>query len=503
MELLHSVMYGFQVAVEPHNLFACFIGVLLGTLVGVLPGLGPVATISLLLPITLKMSPVSAIIMLAGIYYGAQYGGSTTSILMNIPGDATSVMTCVDGHQMALKGHAGPALGISAIGSFFGGTVALAGVMFLAAPLANFGLRFGPPEFFSLVFLALTIVTFLATGSVLKATIMGALGLFTGMVGMDINTGIPRFTLGIRTFYDGISLVPVIMGLFGVGEILISIEERTKVDALKTELKRLWPSLQDWRESRGSIARGTVLGFFLGLIPGGGALMATFTSYALEKRISKHPEKFGHGAIEGVAGPETANNAGSQAAFVPLLALGIPSNVVTAVLLGALMIQGVEPGPLLMQNHPDVFWGVITSMYAGNVILVVLNLPLVGLWVQILKIPYRFLVPIILLVCMVGVYTIDYNVVDIFTMTFFGFVGYLMNKFGFEPAPFVMGMVLSDIFENSFRQSMVLSDGSFSIFFNRPLSAIFMISGLLILAGYLLPWVRKRKKEMGLWASEE
>jgi putative tricarboxylic transport membrane protein len=293
------------------------------------------------------------------------------------------------------------------------------------------------------------------------------------------------------------------MGLFGVGEILTNIEEKAKMYSLKTKLERIWPSLQDWKESRMPIARGTVLGFFLGLIPGGGALMATFASYALEKRISRHPEKFGHGAIEGVAAPETANNAGSQAAFVPLLAFGIPSNVVTAVLLGALMIHGVEPGPLLMEHHADIFWGAITSMYVGNVMLVILNLPLIGVWVQILKVPYRFLAPTILLFCAVGVYSTNNNVVDIFTMSFFGVIGYLMNKFGFEPAPFVMGMVLSNLFENSFRQSMTLSNGSFSIFFARPLSAIFMVGGLLILASYLLPSFRKRKQEMSLWASEE
>ncbi len=501
MEVLEQVLYGFRVAVLPSNLLACFIGVLLGTIIGVLPGLGPVATISILLPITLKMSPVAAIIMLAGIYYGAQYGGSTTSILVNLPGEATSVMTTLDGYQMALQGRAGPALGIAAIGSFIGGTVALVGVMFLSAPLARFALRFGPPEFFALIFLALTIVTSLAVRSTLKAVIAAALGLFTGVVGMDMDTGMPRFTMGIRTFHDGIDLVPVVMGLFGVGEILSNVGTKMKMDLLKDKLERIWPSMQDWVESRLPILRGTVVGFFLGLIPGGGALMATFSAYAVEKRISRHPEKFGHGAIEGVAAPETANNAGAQASFVPLLAFGIPSNVVTAVMLGALMIHGVEPGPLMMTRNADIFWGVITSMYIGNLMLIVLNLPLIGVWVQILKIPYKFLFPIILLFCMVGVYSANNNVVDIFTMVFFGVVGYLMNKFGFEPAPFVMGLVLSSTLENSFRQSLVLSNGSFGIFFSRPLSAVLMIAALLILAGYLLPWFRKRRQEMASWTS--
>jgi len=489
--VLEQVLYGFQVAATPANLMACFIGVLLGTFIGVLPGLGPVATISILLPITLKMTPVAAIIMLAGIYYGAQYGGSTTSILVNLPGEATSVMTTLDGYQMALQGRAGPALGIAAIGSFIGGTIALVGVMFLSAPLATFALRFGPPEFFALIFLALTIVTSLAVRSTLKAIIVAALGLLAGVVGMDMDTGMPRFTMGIRTFNDGIDLVPVIMGLFGVGEILSNVDEKMKIDLLNVKLERIWPSMRDWVESRMPILRGTAVGFFLGLIPGGGALISTFASYAVEKRISRHPEKFGHGAIEGVAGPETANNAGAQASFIPLLAFGIPSNVVTAVMLGALMIHGVEPGPLLMTQHADIFWGVITSMYIGNAMLVVLNLPLVGVWVQILKIPYRYLFPIILLFCMVGVYSTNNNVFDIFTMFFFGIAGYLMNKFGFEPAPFVMGMILSSLFENSFRQSLVLSDGSLGIFFSRPLSAVLMTVGLLVLASHLLTWFRK------------
>jgi putative tricarboxylic transport membrane protein len=494
VEIFGQILFGFQVALSPDNLLYCFIGVLLGTLVGVLPGLGPLATMSILMPITLKVSGESAIIMFAGIYYGAQYGGSTTSILVNVPGEATTVVTCIDGYQMALQGRAGPALGIAAIGSFIGGTISLIGVMFLAAPLAQFALRFGPPEYFALIFLALTIVSGLAVGSTIKALLMAALGMLIGVIGMDMNTGIPRFTFGIRALFDGVGLVPVIMGLFGIGEILINIEEKIELDVFKAKIERILPSIQDWLESRWAILRGTLLGFFLGIIPGGGALIATFASYALEKRISRHPEKFGHGAIEGVAGPETANNAGAQGAFIPMLALGIPSNVVIAVLIGTLMIHGVQPGPLLMTEHPEIFWGVITSMYLGNVMLLVLNLPLIGLWVQLLRVPYMLLFPAIILFCLVGVYSINNSVTEIFIMAFFGMIGYLLKKFGYGPAPLVMGLVLSSMMENAFRQSLTLSDGKMSTFFVRPISAVLMIVALAVLASYAIPWMRKVKR---------
>jgi len=431
--------------------------------------------------------------MLAGIYYGAQYGGTITSILINVPGEVTTIVTCIDGHQMALKGRAGPALGISAIGSFIGGTITLVGVMFLASPLSTFALAFGPPEYFALIFLALTVVSGLAVGSPVKALIMAALGMLTGVIGMDIQTGIPRFTFGIRAFYDGVGLVPVIMGLFGIGEIFINIEQKTKLDVATAKIERILPSIKDWVDSRWAILRGTLLGFFVGLIPGGGALIATFVSYTIEKKISRHPERFGHGAIEGVAGPETANNAGAQSSFIPLLSLGIPSNVVTAVLMGALIIHGVQPGPLLVTEHPDIFWGLITSMYIGNAMLLVLNLPLIRLWVQVLKVPYNFLFPAIILFCLVGVYSINNSVTSIFVMVCFGIIGYLMNKFRFEPAPFVMGLVLSGMMENTFRQSLTLSDGKLSIFFTRPISASLMILGLLVLLTYTIPWIKKRK----------
>ena len=496
MEIFEKVLYGFQIAVLPMNLVACFIGVSLGTFIGVLPGLGPIATISILFPITLTMPPETAIIMLAGIFYGAQYGGSTTSILVNLPGEATSVITTLDGYKMATQGRGGPALAIAAIGSFIGGTLALGGVMFLSAPLANFALRFGPPEYCALIFLALTIVTSLAVGSPLRAAISATLGMLVGIVGMDMHTGTPRFTMDVRTYYDGIDLVPVIMGLFGVGQILCNLEKRMGFDTVNVAIGKVWPSMRDWVDSRMPILRGSVVGFFLGLIPGGGALIATFASYALEKRLSRHPEKFGHGAIEGVAGPETANNAGAQACFIPLLSFGIPSNAATAVLLGALTIHGIAPGPMLVNQHPEIFWGIITSMYIGNIMLVILNLPLIGVWIQVLKMPNKFLFPLILLFCMVGVYCTNNNVVDIFTMVFFGFVGYLMEKFNFEPAPFVIAMVLGRIFEDSFRQSLTMSDGSFGIFFSRPLSAVFVITALLVLVGYLFAFSRKRKQKI-------
>ena len=494
METLDLVLYGFQVALTFQNILACFAGVLLGTLVGVLPGLGPVATISILLPITLSMNPVTAIIMLAGIYYGAQYGGSITSILINVPGEATTVVTCIEGHQMALAGRAGPALGISAIGSFIGGTICLVGIMFLAAPLASFALRFGPPEYSALIFMAITLITSLAVGSPLKGLATAVLGMLTGVVGMDLGTGVPRFTFGIHSLYDGVGLVPVIMGLFGIGEILTNVEQKASPEIIKTKFKNVWPTFQDWVASRMPILRGTAVGFFLGLIPGGGALISTFASYTLEKKLSRHPEKFGHGAIEGLAGPETANNSGAQASFVPMLSLGLPSNVVTAILIGALIIHGVEPGPLMISTNPDIFWGVLVSMYLGNVMLVILNLPMIALWVQILRVPYKFLMPLIMLFCLVGVYSTNFNVFDVFVMIFFGMIGYLMNKFQYEPAPFVMGLVLCPIFENAFRQSLSLSDGSLLVFFSRPIAAVLMIGGICILASYCLPWFRRKIK---------
>jgi putative tricarboxylic transport membrane protein len=469
------------VACQPGNLFFCFSGAVVGTLVGVLPGLGPAAAISLLLPVTYGISPTGAVIMLAGIYYGAQYGGSLTSILVNIPGEAASVVTCLDGYQMARQGRAGPALGISAFGSFIAGTIGVLGLTFVAPPLVKATLYFGPPEYFALMCLGLTILTFLAQGSMLKALIMAILGLFVGTVGVDLVTGTQRFTFQRPELMDGIGLVPIAMGMFGVTEILSNIEHVMTVSVFDAKLKGLFPSLEDWRNSVGPIMRGTVVGFFFGILPGGGAVIASFATYGIEKRLSKHPEKFGSGVIEGVAAPEAANNAAVQGAFIPMMILGIPSNAVTALLLGALMIHGISPGPLLMIDRPDIFWGFITSMYIGNFVLLILNLPLIPMWVKVLKIPYPILFPFILLFCLVGVYTVNDSIFDIYLMIFFGIFGYLSRKFDFEAAPFILAVVLGPMMETAFRQSVIMSQGEFTIFLSRPLSGVILGIAILLL----------------------
>ncbi len=475
MDVLNHFMTGLQVSLEPINLLYCFLGVLIGTLIGVLPGIGPVGAMSLLLPATFRISPVGAVIMLAGIYYGAQYGGSTTSILVNIPGEASSVVTALDGYQMARKGRAGPALGMAAIGSFIAGTIAVAGLMCLAGPLAAWALAFGPPEYFALMCVGLVVVTFLTQGSMYKALMMTLVGLLIGFVGMDLFTGSMRFTFGLKELMDGVGMVPVVMGLFGIAEVLSNLEQPEKREIYQPRITGLFPSLSDWIAVKWSILRGTVIGFFLGILPGGGAIVSSFAAYAVEKRFSKHPEKFGTGIIEGVAAPESANNAAAQSSFIPLLSLGIPANVVMAVLFGGLLIHGIQPGPLLITKHPDVFWGVITSMYLGNIMLLALNLPLVGLWVKILKIPYSALFPLILLFCLIGVFSVNNAVADIYMMVIFGVFGYLMQKFGFEPAPLVLAYVLSPMLETALRQSLNISGGSFTIFFTRPISVICLI----------------------------
>ncbi|MGZ3559269.1 MAG: tripartite tricarboxylate transporter permease, partial [Thermodesulfobacteriota bacterium] len=433
MDILHHIFYGLGVAVQPLNLLFCFIGVLIGTLVGVLPGLGPVAAISLLLPATFRASPVASIIMLSGIYYGAMYGGSTTSILVNIPGEAASVVTCFDGYQMARKGRAGPALGIAAFGSFIAGTLGVVGLAFMAPPLAAMALKFGPPEYFSLMILGLTVLTFLAGGSMLKSLMMACFGVVVGNVGLDLITARPRFTFGWDILLDGVGLVPVVMGLFGISEVLLNVEEKlSDREIFKTAFKGLLPNLQDWKESIWPIIRGSGLGFFLGILPGGGAVISSFVSYGVEKKLSKHPEEFGKGAIAGVAGPESANNSATAGAFIPLLTLGLPSNAVMAILLGALMIYNMPPGPRLITSHPDLFWGVISSMYIGNLMLLVLNLPLIGLWVKILKVPYPVLFPLILLFCLIGAYSLNNNPAEVGLMLIFGVLGYLMKKFRYD-----------------------------------------------------------------------
>jgi putative tricarboxylic transport membrane protein len=442
VDLINPMMGGFSVAFEPMNLVYCLAGVIIGTMVGVLPGLGPVAAMSLLLPATFHTTPVASIIMLSGIYYGAQYGGSTTSILVNIPGEAASIMTCLDGYQMARQGRAGPALGISAFGSFIAGTVAIIGLMLVAPPLAEFGLKFGPPENFSLMVLGLIILTFLTSASMIQALMMASAGLIIGTVGLDNISNMPRFTFGMIELLDGVGLIPVAMGLFGISEVLVNIETKVKREVFTSNLTGLLPTLKDWAQSIWAILRGTVIGFFLGLIPGGGAMLASFVAYAIEKRVSKHPETFGKGAIEGVAAPESANNAGAQASFIPLLTLGIPSNVVMAMLLGALMIHGVTPGPLLISQHPDIFWGVVASMYLGNILLLILNLPLIGLWVKLLKVPYSILFPLIIFFCLTGAYSINNSFNDVKIMLIFGIIGYLMRKISLPPAPMVLAFVL-------------------------------------------------------------
>ena len=494
MDFLANLALGYQVAFSAANLAYCFIGVFIGTLVGVLPGIGPAGTISLLLPVSYGISPVAAVIMLAGIYYGSQYGGSTTSILVNIPGEAASVVTCLDGYKMARQGRAGAALGIAAFGSFIAGTIGIVFLMVLAQPLSEIAVRFGPPEYFSLMILAMTIVTFLAQGSMVQAVIMAVLGVALSQVGIDAVSGHSRFTFGLQNLEDGIKLVPLVMGLFGIAEVLTNLEESVDRTILQGKIRGLLPNLKDWMDSIGAILRGTFLGFFLGILPGGGVIISSFVSYAVEKRVSKYPEKFGTGVIEGVAGPESANNSASSSAFIPLFSLGIPANAVMALLLGALMLHGVIPGPLLHKQHPDVFWGTIMSMYIGNVMLLVLNLPLIGLWVKLLKVPYRILFPFILLFSIIGSYSIDNSVFDILVMLFFGTVGFILRKFQYEFSPLVLAFILGPMLENSLRQSLLVTGGSFSVFFTRPVSASCLgIAVLLLLSSILL---RRRKKRI-------
>ena len=494
MEALQGLAYGFSVFLTPTNLFYCFVGVLMGTVVGVLPGLGPTATISLLLPTIFHLPVVSSFIMLAGICYGAMYGGSTTSILVNIPGEVASLVTCFDGYQMARKGRAGPALGIAAFGSFIAGTFGVIGLMLFAPTLANFALRFGPPEYFSLAVMSLTLVTYVSRGSFVKGLIMACLGVVVSTVGMDPITSRPRFTFGLRELLNGFEIIYVAIGLFGMSEVLLNLDQSLKRETLNTKVRDLFPNRQDWKDSAKPIARGTVLGFFLGILPGFGGTIPTFVSYAIEKKLSRHPEKFGTGVIEGVAGPESANNAAITSTFIPFLSLGIPVNPHTAILIGALMILGLQPGPLLISSRPDLFWGVIASMYIGNAMLLVLNLPLIGLWVQILKIPYSLLYVFIIIFCVIGSYSVNNSVTDVLLMNIFGLVGYLMKRYEFEAAPLILGLVLGPLFEKSLRRSLILSDGNPGIFFSRPLSAVFLSIALVSLIYPLFVRERLGKK---------
>jgi putative tricarboxylic transport membrane protein len=494
MNVWSNIALGFSVISEPMNLVFCFVGVLLGTLIGVLPGLGPGATISLLLPLTYHLNPVASVIMVAGIYYGAKYGGSTTSILLNIPGEADSVVTCLDGYQMARQGRAGPALGIAAFGSFIAGTFATLGLMLIAPALAKFALRFGPPEIFALMVLAMTLITFMSSGSQIKGLAMATLGLFLGSIGLDIFENVDRFVFGYNFLLEGLGIVPVIMGIFGVGEVLANLEMQSKGEVFEKRVSNLLPSLKDWKDSFWPIMRGTFIGFFIGLIPGGGGMASTFTSYSVEKRLSRHPEKFGRGAIEGVAGPEAANNACSGANFIPLLTLGVPTNGIMAIIFASLLINGLQPGPLLIKNNPALFWGVIASMYVGNVMLVILNLPLIGIWVRFLTIPYSVLSPLILFFCILGSYTMKNAVPDLVVMLVFGILGVLMRKFRYEGAPLIMGFIISEMVEGSFIRSLLMSNGDFSIFFTRPISCVLMV---IALAFFILPFFGKKPKSLG------
>jgi putative tricarboxylic transport membrane protein len=498
VDILANVAQGFGVALLPVNLLSCFIGVFIGTLVGVLPGIGPVSAMSLLLPVTLAGTPEAGIIMMAGIYYGSMYGGSTTSILVNIPGEAASVVTCLDGHAMALQGRAGPALGIAALGSFFAGTFAIVALMLVAPTLAIWAVAFGPAEYFSLMVLGVVVLTFLTQGSMAKALLMACVGAVLGLIGLDSITAQPRLTFDRMELYDGIGLVPVVMGLFGLAEVLANLERPIARKIIKTKLSQLWPTREDWKASAWPMARGTVLGFFLGILPGGGAVISSFASYALEKRLSKTPERFGRGAIEGVAGPEAANNAAAGGAFIPLLTLGIPPNVVMALLLGAFIIHGLQPGPLLMTQNPTLFWGIVVSMYIGNAMLLVLNLPLVGMWAQLLRVPYNVLFPLIVLFSIIGVYCSSNNVFDVYVMIGFGILGYLMRKTGYEPAPLVLAFVLGPMLENNLRKALILSQGDLSTFLSRPISAVCLALAAMLLIVPLLPTLRRKREAIAL-----
>ena len=486
-----SLALGFSVALRPDVLVYALLGCLVGTLVGMLPGIGPLAGISILLPATFGLDATKAIVMLAGIYYGSQYGGSTTSILMRIPGEAASVMTCIDGYAMARKGRAGAALAIAAVGSFVAGTFGVVVLTLVAPPIANFALRFGPPEYTALLVLGLVFLAYMSTTSLIRTLIMACAGLLFGCIGIDVMTGHFRYAFDIGELGDGIGIVPVAVGLFGLGEILSTPSKNITERVAPPRLRELMPSREEWRQSAAPIGRGSVLGFLVGVVPGSAHIIASFLSYAVEKRVSKHPEEFGKGAVAGVAGPESANNAASTGAFVPMLALGLPTGPVTAVLMAALLIHGVPPGPQLVSEHPQVFWGFIASMYVGNVVLLALNLPLVGLFVRVLQIPYAYLYPLIIMFCIVGVYLVNNSIVDVWIMLAMGVLGYVLRKLDFDPAPLVLGLVIAPIFELSLRQSLIMSNGNWTIFLSRPIAAVlFAVCGVL-LALALVSWLSR------------
>jgi len=497
MDAFSNLLLGFSVALTPINLFWCFVGVVMGTVVGVLPGLGPAATIAMLLPLTLKMDHTTAIIALSGIFYGARYGGSTTSILLNIPGESSSVVTCLDGYQMARQGRAGAALGISAIASFIAGTVGVLGLMLISPPLARFALRFAPPEYFALMVLGLAMVVFLAGDSMLKALLAMLVGLWIATIGTDLFSGESRFTFGQVKLLGGIDFVAASVGIFAIAEVLINLESPSGTELFKLPkgLRNLLPTWQDLKDCRFAFLNGSLVGFFVGALPGAGATVASFMSYGIEKAVSRHPEKFGTGLIEGVAAPEGANNADAGGALVPLLTLGIPGGNTTAILLGGLILWGYRPGPLLIQEHPQLFWGLVASMYVGNVLLLVLNLPLVPLFAQILRLPYYVLYPFILGISIVGVYSVNGSIFDIWVMSLFGLLGYVMRKLDFPAAALVLGMVLGDILERALRQSLMMSQGDIMILFTRPISGTLLAIAALLLCLPALRQVRAWRVE--------
>ncbi|RDI57812.1 tripartite tricarboxylate transporter permease [Microvirga subterranea] len=495
-DFLSNLTLGFGVALTPLNLGLAFLGCLVGTLIGVLPGVGPIATIAMLLPITFGLDPTGALIMLAGIYYGAQYGGSTTAILVNIPGEATSVVTALDGHQMARQGRAGVALGIAAIGSFFAGTVATLVIAALGAPLTRLALIFGPAEYFSLMVMGLVFAVVLARGSILKAIAMILVGVLLSTVGTDLETGEERMTFGLQFLVDGIDFAVLAMGIFGIAEILRNLDHTEHRDVVRQSIGRLLPNRDDFKQSYKPVLRGTFIGAVLGILPGNGAVLGPFASYTLEKKLARDPRRFGRGAIEGVAGPESANNAGAQTSFIPLLTLGIPPNAVMALMVGAMTIHGIVPGPQVMTRNPDLFWGMIASMWVGNLMLLVINLPMIGMWVRLLKVPYHLMFPAILMFCCIGIYSINSLPTDVMFIGLFGFVGYMLIKFGFEPAPMLLGFVLGKLMEENLRRALIISRGSMETFIDRPVSAGLLAVALILLVLALLPTVRKGRDEV-------
>jgi putative tricarboxylic transport membrane protein len=495
MDLLSNLSMGFGVALAGTNILYCFIGCLLGTLIGVLPGIGPVATIAMLLPATFVLPPVSALIMLSGIYYGAQYGGSTTAILVNLPGEVSSVVTCLDGYQMARQGNAGKALGIAALASFFAGSVSTLLIAAFAPPLAEMALKFGPADYFSLMVLGLIAAVVLAHGSLIKAIGMIVLGLLIGLIGTDVNSGVARYNFGLAELIDGVGIGPIAMGIFGFGEIIKNLEQGEQREVFTKRVTGLWPNLKDIKDSAWPTIRGTALGSFLGILPGGGPVLGSFSAYTLEKKMAKDPSRFGKGAIEGVAAPEAANNAAAQTSFIPLLTLGIPSNPVMALMIGAMIIHGIQPGPQIMTAKPELFWGMIASMWVGNFLLVVLNLPLIGMWVKLLTVPYRLLYPAILIFCCIGVYSISNAWMDVLLAALFGFIGYVFSKLDCEAAPLLLGFVLGPMMEENLRRALLLSRGDATIFFTRPISLVLLILSAALIVIVLSPAIRSKREE--------